>query len=185
MVRVRPELAKLKDDERNAYFTAWKIVAGSLSRECAHLVLKVVEYNPYDAYHAIIEKFDPPLTSSHLAQRHAFYKAQCHFARDVLKFISDIDMASDKLQQQVLNHTAKFFTRLNKKKYTVQMLDPNIMDLLKELMELEKLAVLLGGLPSDFEVITILIENDRRSSYKTAVSMIQNHANKQMDGNDP
>jgi hypothetical protein len=185
-VRVRPDLNKLKDEQqREGYFLAWRIVAGSLSTECAHLILKVSDCNPFDAYKAIVEEFEPPSTSSHLQQRRAFYRMRCHATDDVSKFISEIDVAAGKLQQMVLNQTAKYFTKATGKEHTVTTLEPVIVGLLKELMEVEKLTVLLGGLPADFDVITTLVENDKQASYETATKMVVSHANKLMTGIEP
>ncbi len=73
--------------------------------------------------------------------------------------------------------------RVNQDAMQVEAKRKIVEEIITVLEDVDKMAVLIGGLPDSFETIVTILENDPKSSYATCKESILNHAHKLVQEN--
>ncbi len=166
------------------FMSAYTLIDNEISMEIRQNLGVLVPYSPYHLYRCIVELFEPRNAASRLRNRRRFFRLTCAEPKDVGKFCTIIEqMCSNLATMSVFTDEviAKMVNKDNPDSVSAKEIDQKrvfIEKVVKVIEDIDKMAVLLGGIPDAFETITTIIENDPSASYNTSKDMIVAQAQK-------
>jgi hypothetical protein len=130
-----------------------------------------------------VEYFEPKSASSRLHNRQKIFQLTCEDSREMSKFCTKIKtmcakantmlLFNDKMIESIFLQLKKLISAEKLKRYCAIT-----QKIVKMIEDFDKIAVMLGGIPSAFKTITTIIKNDANADYQSSKEMIINHARK-------
>ena len=162
---------RFPEPERNSPYyirfnEAYVIVANSVSDDVM-LTLGELQPNPYDLYNRIKEINNPITASSRLVNRIKYFQIKCNDSASITKFCSNIEMMSQKIDSFSL------FTEEALEKMSSMTVIEIVKEVIKVIDEADRLAILLGGLPDDFETQANILRADPKTTYTKAKELLE------------
>ena len=166
------------------FMTAYTLIDNEISMEIRQNLGVLVPYSPYHLYRRVVELFEPRNAASRLRNRRRFFRLTCAEPKDVGKFCTVIEQMCSNLSTMSV-FTDEVIARMINKDQPEQVSVKKILQkrifiekVVKVIEDIDKMAVLLGGIPDAFETITTIIENDPIATYNTSKDMIIAQAQK-------
>ena len=145
---------------------AYGIVANSVSNEVMNILGEMQE-NPYDLYQRISELNNPRTAVSRLVNRIKYFQIKCEDSASITKFCSKIETMSAKIDPFSL------FTEQMMEKMSSMSVSECIKETIKVIDEADRLAILLGGLPEEFDTQANILRADPATTYVKAKEMLE------------
>ena len=173
----------VRDSPIDAYhfLSAFTMLNNNITAEVRHNLGAVEPYSPYHLYKSVCELFEPKSSASRLHSHRKFFHLSCATAKDVPKFCTVIEQMCKKLHTKSLfsdDTICKIFKVEDPSHDDIKEKRRIMEDIITVLEDIDKMAVLIGGLPDSFETIVTILENDPKSCYATCKESILNHAHK-------
>ena len=145
---------------------AYIIVANSVSEDVMS-TLGELQTNPYDLYQRIKEINNPITASSRLVNRIKYFQIKCSDASSITKFCSNIESMSQKIDSFSL------FSEKMLERMTEMSVTEIVKEVIKVIDEADRLAILLGGLPEEFETQANILRADASTTYIKAKELLE------------
>ena len=165
-VEVRHSEPERSSPKYNRYNEAYIIVANSVSDDVMSM-LGELQNNPYDLYQRIKEINNPITASSRLVNRIKYFQIKCSDASSITKFCSNIESMSQKIDSFSL-----FSDRMLEKMAEMTVTEV-VKAVIKVIDEADRLAILLGGLPDEFETQANILRADSSTTYTKAKELLE------------
>jgi hypothetical protein len=158
------------------YVSAFTLLNNNISLEVRENLGVIEQYSPFHLYNAVVKFFEPKTAASRLHNRRKFFRYTCSDPRDVTRFCTIIEQMCAK------SNTISLFTD----EVIQNIVDPNgkqsaqelhverlkIQKVISYIEDIDKMAVLLGGVPDLFETTVTIIESDPTMKYAKCKDMI-------------
>lgn len=177
---------QVKDDPSKAhkFMSAYTLIDNEIAGDIRQNLGVLTPYSPYHLYKRVVDLFEPKNAASRLRNRRRFFRLTCSDPRDVGKFCTMIEqmcsnsstmsLFTDDVIRKIMGVPADFYISEQDMRSKREF----ICRVIKEVEDTDKMAVLLGGIPDVFEVVTTIIENDPTATYNKSKDMLIHHAQK-------
>ena len=145
---------------------AYGLVANSISNDVMNILGEIQE-NPYDLYQRVCELNNPRTAVSRLVNRIKYFQIKCEDSASITKFCSKIETMSSKIDSFSL------FTEQMMEKMSSMSVSECIKETIKVIDEADRLAILLGGLPEEFDTQASILRADPSTTYIKAKEMLE------------